>query len=94
MAAPPQTDTHYESLHAQGLREAPMELVARLERSGPARFSDLWPAVLEAHHVTKVELAQLAWDLVKAGRIEIQNAKPRERTVHAAHVLIAKKGGS
>jgi hypothetical protein len=90
VAAPPETDTHYESLHAQGLRDAPRDLVARVDGFGPAAFGDLWPPILEARHVTKTELAQLTWSMVKAGEVRVSNAKPRERTVHDAHILSAK----
>jgi three-Cys-motif partner protein len=89
VAAPPPTDTHYESLHAQGLREAQTDLVAHLAQSGPTAFGDLWPPILEARHITRTELAQLAWNLTKAGEIAISNAKPRDRTVHDGHILSA-----
>lgn len=90
VAAPSQTDTHCESLHARGLRDAQGDSVSQLGRSGPTAFRDLWPPILEARHVTKTELARLAWDLVKTGQIEVSNAKPRERTAHDAHILTAK----
>ncbi len=91
VAAPRETDTHYESLHVVGLRDAPKELLSRLRRSGPKAFRDLWPEILEAHHVTRGELARLAWGLVQAGEIDVSNMKPRERTVQDAHILCAKK---
>jgi three-Cys-motif partner protein len=88
----PATDAHYESLHDEGLHAAPAAIIARLAGAGPVRFETLWPAILEAHHITKVELAQLAWALSKRGEIEVMNAKPRERTMNDAHVLRSAEG--
>jgi three-Cys-motif partner protein len=90
IAAPPATDAHYDSLHDQGLRDAPKALVARLVGAGPLAFVKLWPEVLEAHHVTKGELARLAWGLYKGGEIVVTNAKPRERTMNDGHIIRSK----
>jgi hypothetical protein len=87
VVAPPLTDTHYASLHAAGLRDAEKDLVSHLASSGPTAFRDLWPPILEAHHITRTELAKLAWNLTKAGTITVSNAKPRERTVRDDHIL-------
>ena len=87
LAAPPVLDAHYDSLHDQGIREAPRAMVARLASVGPTRFGELWPQMLETHHITKGELAQLAWALGKSGEIVVVNAKPRERTVNDDHVV-------
>jgi hypothetical protein len=46
--------------------------------------------ILEAHHVTKGEFARLAWDLGKQGIIAVENAKPRERTMRDAHILVVR----
>ena len=62
-------------------------MVACLASSEPTPFAELWPQVFETHHITKVELARLAWDLGKKGEIIVANAKPRERTMNDGHVL-------
>lgn len=89
LAAPPATDVHYDSLHADGLREAPKAIVAKLA-GGPLTFGALWPDILERHHITKAELAQAAWDLATQGDIIVANRKPGERTVKDEHLLRAK----
>lgn len=90
IAAPPATDVHYESLHDEGLRGAPEAIIARLAGAGPTAFATLWPEILEARHITKVELAQIAWALSKRGEIYVTNAKPRERTMNDDHLLRSK----
>ena len=90
LAAPRPTDAHYDSLHDDGLREAPKAIAARLAAAGSITFGTLWPEMLERHHLTKVELAQVAWDLASRGDIVVTNAKPRERTMNDAHVLRAR----
>jgi hypothetical protein len=89
LTAPPSTDTHYESLHEQALRDAPKALVAALTKT-PIAFARVWPEILEAHHVTKTELARLAWDLRDRGELIVENAKPRERTMNDRHMMRSK----
>jgi three-Cys-motif partner protein len=91
IAAPPSIDAQYDSLHDQGLRNAPKALAARIASAGPTAFAKLWPELLEAHHVTKGELARLAWGAYKRGEIVVTNAQPRERTMNDGHILRAGK---
>ena len=86
----PATDPRYDSLHDQGLHDAPKAIVERLAKTGPMQFAALWPEMLEAHHITKVELAQIAWALGKGGEIDVTNAQPRQRTMNDNHVLRSK----
>jgi hypothetical protein len=86
VAAPPSTDPHYDVLHEKALIAAP-EALKRMLQNGSKRFELLWPRLLEEHHLTKTELARLAWSLHQRGQIAIANAKPRERTVNDLHVL-------
>jgi hypothetical protein len=39
--------------------------------SRPVRFADLWPALLETHHVTRAKVAHLALQAEAQGQIEI-----------------------
>ena len=87
LVAPPASDIRYESLHEQGLRDASRNLLEVLTRVGTARFREIWPSLLEAHHITKVELARVAWDLGKRGEIAVTNSTARERTVRDDHLL-------
>jgi three-Cys-motif partner protein len=92
LEAPLTTDTHYETLHAHGLTLIPKTIFERLIELGPMTFKDLWPAVLEAHHVTRAELGQLVWGMHQRGEIHIANVKPRERTANGEHLLSARSG--
>lgn len=40
----------------------------------PVRFADLWPALLETHHVTRAKVARLALQAESQGQIEIVRA--------------------
>jgi hypothetical protein len=86
----PATDTRYDSLHDQGLRDARKAILARVGGARPMTFAALWPEILESHHITKVELARIAWGLWKRGEIDVTNAQPRERTMNDGHVLRSK----
>jgi hypothetical protein len=82
-----ETDSHYASLHDQDLARAPRDLLAQVAAVKFAKFGDLWPRLLETHHIRKTELGQIAWDLHKRGELRITNAQPRERTAKDEHIL-------
>lgn len=90
LAAPPPTDSHYESLHARALAQAPRDVLAQLAAVESIEFRKLWPALLEAHHVTRAELGQLIWKMYKRDEIRIFNVKHQERTVKDEHLLAAR----
>jgi three-Cys-motif partner protein len=90
LEAPPATDVHYDSLHDQGIRDAPGTLLSKLETTRGVTFGSVWPEMLEALHVTRAELGRIAWELHKRGEIKITNVKPRERTVNDNHLLLRK----
>ncbi len=92
LEAPQRTDSHYEALHTHGLTLIPKTLIERLVRLGPVTFKDLWPAMLEAHHVTRVELGQLVWGMHRREEIHLDNIKLGERTANDDHLLSAKSG--
>jgi three-Cys-motif partner protein len=87
LAAPPATDSRYESLHARALAQAPRDVLAQLAAEKSIELRKLWPALLEAHHVTRIELGQLIWKMYKKGEIRILNVKASERSVKDEHVL-------
>lgn len=87
LSTPPATDSHYESLHARALGQAPRDVLARLSKVKSISFRDLWPELLETHHLTKTELGQCVWEMFKRGEIRIENASPRERATHDDHML-------
>jgi hypothetical protein len=43
--------------------------------------------MLEKHHITRRELAKIAWTLGQQGAIVVTNKKPLERTTKDHHVL-------
>jgi three-Cys-motif partner protein len=88
LAAPPVTDQHYESFHARALEQAPRDVLEYLVQRKSMTFGDLWPELLEVHHLTKTELAQAIWKMHERGEIRIENKQPRERSVKDDHVLV------
>jgi three-Cys-motif partner protein len=90
LEAPPATDAHYDSLHDQGIRDAPDILLSKLEATRAVTFGSTWPAVLESLHVTRTELGQVAWELHKRGEIRIANVKAGERATKDSHLLLRK----
>lgn len=89
LVALPTTDSHYASLHTRALTHAPRDLLAKLAEVESIAFRDLWPELLEAHHLTKAELVQIIWKMCQNGEIRILNLKPRERSVKDEHLLAA-----
>lgn len=87
LAAPPATDSHYESLHARALEQAPRDVLARLAAVKSIPFRELRPGLLEAHHVTRTEIGQIIWKMYKQAEIRIENVKPRERAMNDDHIL-------
>lgn len=87
LEAPPATDVHYDSLHDQGMRDAPASLLSRLVKRQTVTFGSIWPEVLEALHLTRTELGQIAWLLHKRGEVRIANVKAGERAIKDSHLL-------
>ncbi|AUX27006.1 uncharacterized protein SOCEGT47_075790 [Sorangium cellulosum] len=87
LAAPPATDSRYESLHARAVAQAPRDVLAQLVAEKSIAFRKLWPGLLEAHHITRTGLGRLIWKMYKKGEIRILNLKPGERSVKDEHEL-------
>lgn len=78
-AAP--VEPRFEAQHGHDATLVSASLVETLG-SRPVRFDDLWPSVLETHHVTRGEVARLALQAESQGRIEIlRSGKPTRRTL-------------
>ncbi|MFO0611518.1 MAG: three-Cys-motif partner protein TcmP [Polyangiaceae bacterium] len=86
LATPPPLDPGYQALHERGLDEACREVLALLE-AGPRPFADIWPTILESHHLTKVDLAQEVWRLSVNGELVLTGKMGRERTTKDSHIL-------
>lgn len=91
LEAPRLTDTRYESLHAEGLAEAPKDVLERVERARAIAFGTLWPELLEKYHITKTELRQLVWELHKQNVIRVENKQVGDRSINDDHLLAASK---
>jgi three-Cys-motif partner protein len=87
LTAPPAVDSRYESLHAQALGQAPGAMLSRLQTLPSAKFDELWPELLEGYHLTKGELADLVWEMVRSRDIHVLNKKPGERSIKGHHEL-------
>lgn len=88
IAAPLPSDGHYESLHEVALREAPRALASKLTgAAGGLTFGAIWPDLLEHLHMTRTELARIAWSLHKSGAVRVLNVKGGERSVKDDHIL-------
>jgi len=86
--APPAIDRSYMTLHEKGLKDAPKALLQSLHECRAIPFRDVWPEVLEANHITKVELARIAWDLHREDKIKITNLNERQRTVKDENTIL------
>ena len=86
--APPAIDRSYMTLHEKGLKDAPKALLQALHECRAIPFRDVWPEVLEANHITKVELARIAWDLHREDKIKITNLNERQRTVKDENTIL------
>ncbi|MCL2723049.1 MAG: three-Cys-motif partner protein TcmP [Polyangiaceae bacterium] len=85
--APPPTDAHYSSLHDEALLVAPSAILSKLSDPAGITFGAIWPDLLEVLHITRTELAQVAWSLHGRGQLIVTNLQPRQRSVKDDHVL-------
>lgn len=77
----PEEDRSYAERNAADQPRALEALVEEVRRTGGARFDQLWPRVLETHHVTRSQLGQLAFAAVKDRRLAVARPRAGARTV-------------
>lgn len=77
----PEQDRSYADRNKLDQPKALEALVAEVRRTGGGRFDALWPTVLEAHHITRTQLGQLAFQEVKRGRLLVSPARLGARSV-------------
>ena len=58
---------------------------------GPIQFRELWPRILEDNHIRKKDVADLVRRMELNGELEVENRRPRERTVKDDHMIAQKK---
>ena len=77
-----QHDLRYQRQNQEDLQRAMAGLREMVHRAGRRKFSDLWPALLEEHHVTRSELAERVARGAKRGELRIEPEQPRRRSIH------------
>ncbi len=88
LSAPPEVDRPYEAQHAVDIAGTEADVLSALSGGKPLTFQEIWPLILERRHVTVSELRGLVGAMRAGGRIRIENAGPRERTIKDEHVLV------
>lgn len=83
----PAVDRAYAVLHDQGRANAGTDILARLQAASAIGFGELWPSLLEEHHITLTDARRIVVELHNLKRLVISGLKPRERTPKDHHVL-------
>ena len=73
-------DEQYKRMRDADLPRA-IDAIERLVETGQRRFAELWPIILEGHHVTVSALAREVKRAADAGRLVVEGLGKRERTV-------------
>lgn len=84
----PEEDWSYAERNARDGPKALEALTEEVRRTGGARFDQLWPRVLETHHVTRTQLGKLAFAAVKDERLAVARPRAGARTVRDDERLI------
>ena len=85
--APPSRDGAFEAQHIPDLARAEVTVLEALSSGATTKFADLWPGVLESHHIKKSELGAVVWKMFKEDRLLVHNAREHARTVRDDDVL-------
>jgi len=78
-------DSFYEKRWRESLAVIPDEVVDLLRERGRIAYRDLWPRMLERHHVVERELARIVKAMVPE-RVRVPNLN-RERAIKDHHIL-------
>ncbi len=84
-------DHRYEKLNRAALEAVPAEIERMLGESNGIQFHDLWPHVLERHHITLAELGKLIVTMHMDGRLRVEGMKGNERTPKNRHWIRGRK---
>jgi hypothetical protein len=82
----PTMDERYKRMRHADMPRA-IDAVERLVETGQRRFAELWPIILEGHHVTVSALASEVKLAADAGRLVVEGLGKRERTVKENHLV-------
>jgi three-Cys-motif partner protein len=83
-----QHDRWYQRQNQKDQQRAIAGLREMLRRTGRRTFSDVWPELLEEHHVTRSELTELVVREAKRGALRIEPERPRRRSIEDDEWLV------
>lgn len=83
----PALDVRYANMKQKGRRDAEVTILETIRLHGPRRFAELWPAVLERHHVTHEDVKGLVQELASRGLLVWRKASPSTRVPQDGDVL-------
>jgi three-Cys-motif partner protein len=83
-----QHDRRYQRQNQEDQQRAMAGLREIVQRAGRRKFSDLWPALLEEHHVTRSELAELVMHAVEGKALRIEPDRPRRRSIRDGEWIV------
>ena len=82
-----QEDIAYLRLHQMGLQYAEDDVFEMLKEHASLQFNEFWPQVLCERHITKTELSQVIWKLVKQGRLKVEPAYSGKRSIKDEDII-------
>jgi three-Cys-motif partner protein len=80
-------DRRYEDLRGAGFRAIEHDILTLLQEHDQQPFKDLWPAILERHHVTKPDVATRVCELHREKKLVLRGIRARERTAKDDHIV-------
>jgi three-Cys-motif partner protein len=82
----PSLDERYKRMRDEDLPRA-IDAVLTIVHDHPRRFGELWPSILEGHHLTVPALAAEVMQAAASGRVGIDGMGKRERVVKDPHLI-------
>jgi hypothetical protein len=80
-------DRRYRQLRDADLPRALHQVRLILQQRGPTTFGDVWPPILEGHHLTRRFLADAIIAETQSSRLRVSGHTQRERTLKDEHVI-------
>jgi hypothetical protein len=80
-------DSVYEDARAAGIDSVRRELPEALKSRGPILYRDLWPEILERHHITRTDLGRELWKMNKDGTLKVDGVQAGQRNMKDEHSI-------
>lgn len=80
-------DSVYEEVRTAGINSVRRELAERLKGRGAILYRDLWPEILERHHVTRTDLGRELWKMSKEGSLKVDGVRAGQRSMKDEHSI-------